>query len=85
MSHIICEDDGTVIGTFVDLASAQTEANSLATTYASGDPELSVNNTSTYYVCVRTKSYPKTINGITVTTIRQSIDKSWMITTLSAP
>ncbi len=47
-TYVVFGDGGTITGTFVDLASAQTEANSLATAYAAGDPDLAVDNTSTY-------------------------------------
>nr|QBK85485.1 MAG: hypothetical protein LCMAC101_00720 [Marseillevirus LCMAC101] len=84
-TYVICENNGVVIGTFADLDSAQTESQTLADAYAAGDPDLAVQNTSTYYVCIRTRSISRDNSGITLVTNQQSIDKTWKITTLTAP
>ncbi len=84
-TYVLCEDIGTVTGTFADLASAQTESQSLADAYASGDPDLAVQNTSTYYVCVRTRTVSRDSSGITLVTSQQTIEKSWKIVVLTAP
>ena len=84
-TYVICEDDGNVIGTFADLASAQTESQALADAYVVGDTELTVQNTSTYYVCVRTRSTSRDYSGITLVSSQQTIDKSSTIVILIAP
>ncbi len=84
-NFIICEDNGIVIGTFADLASAQTEAQSLADAYAAGNADYSVQNTSTLYVCVFTRTINRDNSGIALTTTQQIFNKTWRITTLSVP
>ena len=84
-NYIVCEDNGVVIGTFVDLASAQTESQSLADACAAGDSELTVQNTSTYYVCVRTRIVSRDTSGIILVTSQQVIERSWKIATLTTP
>lgn len=86
MSYILCENNGAVIGTFTDLSSAQTEADSLATAYASGDPDMSVQNDgANIYVVTLLKTTTRDYSGITLTSTREDIVKSWKITTLTSP
>ena len=86
MSYILCENNGDVIGTFVDESSAQTEADSLATAYASGDPDMTAKNNGTdLYAVVSSKTVSRDFSGITLVSTREDIVKSWKITTLSPP
>ena len=86
MSHILCENNGDVIGTFVDLSSAQTEADSLATAYASGDPDMTAKNDGTnLYTVVLLKTMSRDYAGIALVSTREDIVKSWKVTTLDSP
>lgn len=84
-SYVISDSNGVICGEtgtepFTSLAAAQAEALSLANTHASGDPNLSVQNTAMFYVCVLTSSFSRDQQGITLTNTRQNFNKTWTIT-----
>jgi len=85
-SYVICEmNSGCVNGTFPDLSSAQAESQAQADAYASGNPDLSVQNTETYYACVRTRVTSRSYLGISLLTSQQVVDNSWTISQLGVP
>ena len=84
-NYIVCEDSGVVIGPFADLSSAQAEASSRATAYAADDVSLSVQNTPTYYACIKTRSVTRDMNGVGCVSSTQSIVRFWNITNLVSP
>ena len=84
-SFVICDSNGVVMGTFPTLIAAQTEAQTLADAYASSDPNLSVQNTSTYYASILTRTITRDISGISLVTTQQNIDKTWTINELVNP
>lgn len=86
MSYVVYESDGSIVGSFATEIDARTEACSLCEAHAAGDPELSgANDGANYYVCVRTKSFSRVQSGITLNFSQQYIEKSWMVTAVSAP
>lgn len=89
MSYIICENNGNVIGTFPDLLSAQTEAENLATAFASNDPSYTAKNDgSTYYIVVVLKDMSKpnpSVGNIVILNQREEIIKVWKVMTISEP
>lgn len=84
-TYVVFDSFGVVIGTFASLVDAQTEAQTLANAYVSSDPNLSVQNTSTFYAAVLLRTITRDISGISLTTTQQSIGKSWTINTLVNP
>ncbi len=84
-TYIVYENNGTITGTYADLASAQAGAQSLADICAAGSPTLSVQNTSTFYTCVFTLNTSRNESGIILSTSQQSINNSWLIKILNTP
>ena len=85
-SYVLCENNGDVIGTYIDLPSAQTDADSRATTYASGDPDMTAKNNGTdFYAVVLSKTMSKDYSGITLVSTREDISKAWIIKALGSP
>jgi len=83
-SYVIYERGGNIAGPYLSLEAAQEEAQLRADAYASADPNLTVRNTSTYYVCVLTTITTTDRLGINLTNNQQSISYSWTITMLNS-
>ncbi len=84
-SFVICDSSGIITGTFATLSDAQADAQNLADAYASSDPNLSVQNTSTFYACVLLRTMTRDNSGISLTTTQQLIDKTWTIAEMLSP
>jgi hypothetical protein len=89
MSYILRENNGNVIGPFVDQAAAQTEAENLATTFASGEPSYTAKNDgSTNYIVVDLKDMSRpnpSVGNIVILNQREEIIKVWRVDTMTDP